>query len=295
MISICIPVYNFHVYNLVAELQKQANNINAKYEIICIDDFSDSDCVSANNNILDFPCVNYIKLRENIGRSKIRNLLAEKANYKNLLFIDCDSEIIKDDYLEKFINNISSNSVIYGGRIHSSVVPNDKKLYLRWLYGRKREDIPFKSRKLDAYISFKTNNFLIQREVLLDIKFNESIKGYGHEDTLFALQLKDKNIPLHHIDNSVVHIGLETAEDFLKKTIEAIENLELISSKFSKIISEIKILRVYHKMKKNKLTVFMKIIHPLFSLILKRNLLSNRPKLFFFDMYKLSFLFYYSK
>ena len=295
MISICIPIYNFYVYNLVAELQKQANYINAKCEIICIDDFSESEYIKANDHILDLPCVKYIKLQENVGRSRIRNLLAEKANYENLLFIDCDSKIINDDYLENFIKNISNNNVIYGGRVHSSATPKDNNLYLRWLYGVKREDIPCKSRKSDAYLSFKTNNFLISKKVFLNIKFNESIKGYGHEDTLFALQLKDENIPLLHIDNSVVHIGLETAEEFLRKTREAIKNLEFISSEFSNVISEIKILRVYCKMKKYKLTFFMTFIHPVLSFILKKNLLSNSPKLFLFDMYKLSFLFYYSK
>jgi len=295
LISICIPIYNFHVYNLVIELQKQANFINAKYEIICIDDCSDLQYVQANNIILDLPCVTYIKLQENIGRSKIRNLLATKANYENLLFIDCDSKIIKDDYLEKFINSIGNNNVIYGGRIHSSTIPKDKSFYLRWLYGIKREDVPCETRKLDTYLSFKTNNFLISKKVFLNIKLNESIKGYGHEDTLFALQLKDNKIPLIHIDNSLVHIGLETAEEFLRKTREAIKNLEFISSEFSNIISEIKVLRVYCKMKKYKLTSFMKFIHPTLNFFLKKNLLSNSPKLFLFDIYKLSFLFYYSK
>ncbi|MFR9165283.1 MAG: hypothetical protein ACLVKO_03265 [Dysgonomonas sp.] len=43
MISICIPIYNCCVSELVSDLKKQADIVNIPYQILLIDDFSEND------------------------------------------------------------------------------------------------------------------------------------------------------------------------------------------------------------------------------------------------------------
>ena len=91
MISILIPSYNFDVTNLIETIHKQIELTTNKFEIICAEDGSTQ--TFSNEKIKNLKNVTYIHLKKNIGRSKIRNLLANTAKFKWLLFIDCDSEI----------------------------------------------------------------------------------------------------------------------------------------------------------------------------------------------------------
>jgi hypothetical protein len=123
----------------------------------------------------------------------------------------------------------------------------------------------------------------------MEIKLDETLKGYGHEDTLFGLELKQKNIPIIHIDNPLCHIGLECFEDYLTKTEEGISNLKLlIDSK--KVDESVKLYRFYLLLK--KFGVASKVLN-YFSKnkqeILQK-LQENEPNLRWFDLYKLGYL-----
>jgi hypothetical protein len=74
-----------------------------------------------------------------------------------------------------------------------------------------------------------TGNFLIRRHVLLDIRFNERLQGYGHEDTLFGRQLREGKFKIQHINNAAVHNGLDSDADFINKTKNGLENLAFLS------------------------------------------------------------------
>jgi len=101
-LSILIPCYNWNVYRLILDLsiqcQKEYNS--SLYEIICIEDGSVN--LFENNKISNLKNVKYEILSNNIGRSAIRNLLAKKAKFEWLLFIDCDSEILTKDFVKKY-------------------------------------------------------------------------------------------------------------------------------------------------------------------------------------------------
>ena len=72
-LSICVPVFNFDVTELVKKLDKQAGLLSVPFEIVCIDDCSDEKFIKINKEICS-KYGKYIELKENIGRSKIRNL-----------------------------------------------------------------------------------------------------------------------------------------------------------------------------------------------------------------------------
>jgi len=233
MLSVCIPVFNRGVINLVSELKQQSEAIAEKIEIICIDDASEEKYKQLNKNIFRF-VDRYIELEKNIGRAAIRNLFLNFVQNEYLLYIDADSLIIKTDFLETYINKLklSKIDVLYGGRIYPQEC-NDKSRLLRYRYGISRESKPMHERVLNQYLSFQTNNFVIRKEVFAKIRFNENLKHYGHEDTLFAFILKRNSINIEHIDNAVLNDELETNKDFLDKTELAIQNLFILMNHLS--------------------------------------------------------------
>ncbi|WP_318544866.1 glycosyltransferase family protein [Marixanthotalea marina] len=66
MISICIPIYNFDVTNLVETLSFQLKTLNIFSEIVLIDDASDVSFRELNEKICSEH--HYIKLDKNINR-----------------------------------------------------------------------------------------------------------------------------------------------------------------------------------------------------------------------------------
>ena len=285
MISICIPIYNFNVVNLVITIINQGEESKKPYEVICIDDCSNKKTLKLNAEINSHNSVKYLILKKNIGRSKIRNLFLENANYENLLFIDCDCSIQSENFLEKYFEQLN-NPVVYGGRKHHDNPPKNKNKKLRWLYGIKKEDQNFNYRVKNPYHCFRSNNFLIKRTILSQIRFNEKIETYGHEDTLLSLELKENKIAIFQINNPVFHEGIEDSSIFLEKTKSAIKNLVFLEKNVQNT-SSIKLIKTYHLINKLKLTWLIFPLSKPISNILERQLLSSRPSLKLFDLYKL--------
>ena len=285
MISICIPIYNFNVVDLINSIINQGKEIKNPFEIICIDDCSNKETLKLNAKISSHKTVNYLTLKKNIGRSKIRNLFLENATYENLLFIDCDCSIQNGNFLEKYFEQVE-NEVVYGGRRHHDNPPKNKNKKLRWLYGIKKEDQNINFRVKNPYHCFRSNNFLIKKIIFSQIKFNEEIETYGHEDTLLSLELKKNKIAIFQINNPVFHEGIEDSSVFLEKTKSAIKNLVLLE-KNNLDTSSIKLIKTYHLISKLKLTWLVFPMSKTILNILERQLLSSRPSLKIFDLYKL--------
>lgn len=285
MISICIPIYNFNVVDLIITIINQGEESKKPYEVICIDDGSNKETLKLNAEINSHNTVKYLILKKNIGRSKIRNLFLENANYENLLFIDCDCSIQSENFLENYFEQLD-NAVVYGGRKHHYNPPKNKNKKLRWLYGINREDQNLNYRVKNPYHCFRSNNFLIKRAILSQIRFNEKIETYGHEDTLLSLELKENKIAIFQINNPVFHEGIEDSSIFLEKTKSAIKNLVFLEKNILNT-SSIKLIKTYHLINKLKLTWLIFPLSKPISNILERQLLSSRPSLKIFDLYKL--------
>ncbi len=291
MLSILVPVYNYDVRKFISELHLQAVRENIEFEIIAADDFSENYFRKLNNEISAMENTKYILLEKNIGRSKIRNFLAEQAKYNSLLFVDCDMEVIDNEFIKKYIEFLNKCSVICGGIEYPKTKPENPKLFLRWYYGQYREKKTANTRNKNKYASFMSSNFLIQKEIFNDIKFNNKLTDYGHEDTLFGIELKRKNISINHINNPLIHKGLEPADIFIEKTKIGIKNLKYITENFNypELYKEIKLLHIA-----KKLFLFRKLITEIcfiFKPLIFKNLKSNKPKLFIFDFFKLSVYF----
>ena len=230
MLSILIPIYNFAVKELVNELSSQAQNLNIPFEILCVDDTSKSTYVKLNDGLEKIEGVNYQLNKKNIGRSSIRNLLTDKAQYDYLLFLDCDVRI-GDNFIKKYIDFKDESDVIVGGVNYAEYEQLEKSKRLRWKYGRYREERKAHFRNQRPYASFSACNLFINKKVSQNIRFTESLTKYGHEDTLYGAELEFNSYTVMHINNPIIHLGLDEVSAFLKKTEFALINLLSLQKK----------------------------------------------------------------
>ena len=290
MLSILIPAYNYNVTKLVGDLHTQAKSLDIDFEIIIAEDGSQT-FLEENQNLQSLPNVVYIGLKENIGRAKIRNFLAKTTKYPYLLFMDCDVKVIDNQFVKKYLDILPADVVI-GGYAYSQTAP-EKTQILRWQYGLQREVKSANERNKMPNKSFSTFNFLIKKEIFNTVQFDESISGYGHEDTMFGWELKKKNIMVLHIDNPLLQESPDETAVFLKKTENSVQNLWLLYQKtpdkkdFSK---DNHLLKTYISLKKYRLTFLISPFFGLFGKYLYKNLCSEKPRMMFFDLYKLGIL-----
>ncbi|MEM0519327.1 MULTISPECIES: glycosyltransferase family 2 protein [Aequorivita] len=288
MISILIPTYNYNVFKLVASLHVQAKKLAIIFEINVYDDCSPNP-VAENEAINSLENATYHKLKKNIGRSAIRNLLANNAKYENLLFLDADTQIIRADFLKKYLAAINKHTeIIYGGILYQSDPPPKSEI-LRWQYGKEREALPVPEREKQPHLRFLTLNFLIKKSVFSKLAFNEEIPNLRHEDTLFALDAKAKNIHVAHIDNPVIHLGLESSEIFLRKSRESVESLHSFVAQGLIKHNETALSKKAEVLKKYKLREVASVFYKTFKAAMEKNLLSSRPSLVIFDVYRLGY------
>lgn len=287
MVSILIPVYNYNITSLVSQLQKQAKETFADFEIIVMEDGSDT-FLKENKEIEKLENCSYEVLKDNIGRSAIRNRLADKAKYDHLLFLDCDAEIYTPHFIEKYEAFCNEDSVVIGGTEYDTK-ESSPEFSLRLKYGRKREARPANERGKNNFATF---NFLISKNIFNKVRFDETLKTYGHEDMLFGHELKSLGYEFIQIDNPLVHRGLDNNETFLTKTESATANLLRLyhSGKYPYLPETSKLLSHYLIVKKLHLTKIAAFKFNIFKNALKKQLTGKNPSLLLFDIYKLLYI-----
>lgn len=292
MISVCIPTYNYDVRPLVHELRQQAERLNCAVEILVADDHSSLQLLEENNRTLaELDGVNYISLEQNMGRAAIRNFLADKAQHDWIIFLDCDVFPERGVFLQNYQQTAQGTAVVAGGLVYRDEQPIGQQT-LRWYYGHGRETIPVEKRKQHPYASFMTGNFMISKSIFQRVKFDEELKGYGHEDSFFGRDLEQLNIPILHIENRVYHDGLEENEIFILKTEQAIRNL-IFLKKSGKVTVDFcrqnKLLKTAGRLRQWRLSGIISFLFILGKPFLLINLKSKKPNLYLFDLYKLGF------
>lgn len=291
MISICIPIYNYDVRELVYTLHKQADELMIPFEIRLIDDASDVACQEKNRELLSLSNVIYKEEYENTGRVAIRNKLAEEATFRYLIFMDCDAEICLKNFVKRYVEVCSPEIVCVGGNKYSDTPPASE-YYLHWLYGSKREAIDVHTRNKKPNGSFKTFNFLIDKEIFKKVRFDDKLTEYGHEDTLFGIELFRHDIKVTHIDNPLIHAGLETTPVFLDKTREGLKNLFEITKWYHDkdlLINSVRLLKTEHTLSKYFLNGGVNLFYRVFKKFILQNLCGKSPRLFYLDLYKLGY------
>jgi hypothetical protein len=288
MLSILIPIYNYDTSPLVSELYKQCLECNITFEILCQDDAS-NEFLNENQKINSLENCDFSRNNSNLGRGTNINLLAEKAKFDWLLIMDCDTFPSENDYIRNYISQINEDAkLVFGGIEYKKEKPNNDQL-LRWIYGNARESLSVEKRNTNPNGNALTSNILIKKNVFISNKFDESIFKYGYEDLVFLSDLKKKGVLVKHIDNPTYHLGLETSKQFLAKTKIALENLKLITTTIPLDNSESKILTIYDFLKRFYLDGFVAFLFRKTERKIEQNLLSQKPSLLLFDLYKLGY------
>ena len=288
MLSILIPIYNQKITKLVTELHSQCTKTKIDFEIILFDDYSKENYREDNRKLAGIFNVSYLEMSENYGRSKIRNLLAKNARYDKLLFLDCDSKLNSKKFIKRYVEEMSKHQVVYGGRIYPKKAPKSKDKKLHWKYGIKREALEARKRNNKPYLSFQSNNFIINTKLFLQHKFDDSLSQYGYEDLVLATRLQNEKIPIHHMDNPIKHAGIEKTKIFLDKQKKAIDNL--ISLRAENKIMYTKLYRAYDRLKRRKsIPLFLK-AYAFLEKRIQASLSSENPNLLYLDLWKLKYL-----
>ena len=288
MLSILIPTYNYNAFSLVNELQKQAKETGIEFEILVLDDGSQK-LETENNKINELDFCSFEILKENIGRSAIRNLLAKKASFDNLLYLDSDTIPVANDFISNYLIHLNEEEkIVYGGIQYQKQKPKKSQL-LRWKYGHLREALCVKTREENPYLRFLTLNFMIKKSVFEKVNFNETIPNLRHEDTLFSYELKQAKIPIIHIENPVFHLGLDDFEMAIKKENESIIALKFLIENNHIPKNYIGLSCLFYSIQKMKLVFIAAFFFRITKPFLLKNLASKNPSLFVFDIYRLGY------
>ncbi len=291
-ISLLIPVFDYDIVELVYSMKNALSLVPELCEIIIGDDGSSPD-FREKYQTLEGGGVRLIVSDKNIGRASIRNKLALEAKGDMLLFIDADTMLpgTAEAYLSKWIPMITSSRVLCGGTLYHDSPPGDPDKLLRWKYGKNREQLTAAERNKHPHASFSTFNVMIEKSVFSIIRFNEELKQYGHEDTLMGYQLKKAGINILHIDNPLIHVGIESNKDYLAKTKLGIENLSKLYDSVTdkKEFSEtVRMLRFYNKLRFFRLTRVLAGIFIRYRDRMEIRLDSSNISLMLFAFYKIS-------
>ena len=284
-LSVLIPTYNCDCSRLVYQLLRQ---LPSDGELIVGDDCStDSLVIHSIELAASQPRCRLLRPAHNLGRAAIRNALASEAKGEWLLFVDADAEVRSVTFITDYLKTAEAGTaVVCGGTGNLPQCPRPAA-QLRYGYETAAEKrLTLERRRSHPYAQFTTFNFLIRRQLLLDIRFDERLQQYGHEDTLFGLELERRGISVLHIDNKLTHLGLEDAPEYLAKTETALRTLAEADATLQ---SRVRVSALALRLGRWRLLPFVRTVFRLSAPLLRANLLGSHPRQSLFAFYKLGY------
>ncbi len=285
-LSIAILVYQFSPLKVVHELIRQARLLEINFELLIYDDGSGP--VWQKQLEIDFKDIPEVFLHlasKNLGRSAARNRLAQKALGDYILMIDGDNPINSPHFVNDYFRTRKSNTIVVGGRyIDASPIPGCE---LRWTFAKEREVQNLKQRQANPYAHFQTNCFLADRSVFKKVGFEEALKTYGYEDSLFGFDLEKAGIKIFHIDNPQFHKAEDRNLAFLAKSEAAMLSLYWIYLNRPHLRKHFKLLKALNILQKLKLRSICLVVLSFMEKGIKENLDSSGPSLWRFDLFRL--------
>lgn len=144
-------------------------------------------------------------------------------------------------------------------------------------------------RQVAPYSQLTINNALIRADIFRQFPLDERLTGYGHEDTKFGVELAAAQVPVLHIDNPVLHDGLEPAATFLQKSEQAVRNLAQVYRQDG-LGTDSRLLQMALRLRRLGLAPAAGAALARLAPALRRQLLSAAPRLRLLDLLKLSWL-----
>lgn len=284
-ISVLIPTYNDRILSQVSTLQSQLEALSVAedlcYEVVVADDCStDEAVVRENEEILHLVHCRLVREPHNIGRAAIRNRLAQEARYRWLLYIDAHL-FIPNGFIRGYVHQIGKAQVVCGGSMVDGLSQPQGLRYQYELDSLAR--FSAEARSKTPFRCFRTNNFMIDRDLMLAHPLRSDIKTYGYEDVLFGKTLEEAGASILHIDNPVGYHTLESNQLYINKVEESLHTLFAYREElegYSPLLDGVEMLR-----RKHLLGVARQIYTPLATLI-RRNLTGKNPSLLLFKVFK---------
>ena len=293
MLSILIATYNYGCARLAAELRTQAEKLRLKengafdYEIIISDDGStNKDALAENAAIRSWPRCKHVLLTTNGGLAHNRNELIRNARYEHVLLMDGDAAVCRENFIETYWQSRHLADVVCGSLINPPGDPAPGH-ELRYCYEREAErlrTVTFRSRY--PYRHFSAFNIMANKRVFEHVCFDERCVEYGYEDALFGLELKREGITVAHIDNPLIHEGIDSNRSFLQKTETALRVLKRLGSPLQEQTGAS---RYYAMLTRYKLDGMARFLFRKTQKLLRKNLLGRHPSLPLFSLYKLGY------
>ena len=290
-LSIIIPTRSFAPIDLVRELQRECSCAPEcdDYEIIVTDDGTTSSDLPLECELIhtiSHAC--FLPHEQHQGKAALLNDAIGKARYDLLLFVDNDARLHSPGFISRYLQAAEQYplTVICGGVFTSvrSLTPHNT---LRYRYERAANRQRQSQRQnRTPYSRFTTFNVLMPRDVVRRIPFNESIRRYGYEDVVMGLDLCRQAVPVVHIDNALVHTGIDSNSSFLQKTETALQVLSQLPVAYQDGVTLVKTLQ---RLESLHLVGLIRLWHRLFHGLERANLLSRHPSLLLFRLYKLGY------
>jgi len=285
-LSILIPAYNSICTGIVERLLKQCEarektHGDFAYEIIVADDHSPhTAAIEANRAIAQMPHCRFIEKETNTGSAATRNFLADESRYEWMLFLDCDMEIASSDFIDNYMD-CDHQGVVNGG----IAIAQGPKGNLRYLYEKACEpNHTAEMRQKRPYHSFRSTNFMIERRIMQQCRFDERFKKSGYEDVLFGKQLKKNGIEMHHIDNPTVMTDFESNADYMDKIDRSLQTLYTFRTDlrgFSQLIT------LNDNIHLGIVRWMLRMLHRCVECAERKNLCSQYPSLKVFNLYRM--------
>ncbi len=200
--SFIIPVYN-RGEELEELLETISSQTHKNFDVIVVDDGSDSPCQNITNKFEDKLDVKYI-FQENSGPGMARNKALEYSNSEWLIFLDSDC-LLPDNYLEIVNTNINKYQFdCFGGpdKAHNSFNTIQKAIGYAMSSTLTTGGIRGGKEKLDKFYP-RSFNLGVKRSVFIDLKGFSNMR-FG-EDLDFSMRLLSKGYKTMLIKNAFVY------------------------------------------------------------------------------------------
>lgn len=226
LLTILVPTYHDDASRLIQALSACAGADETR--LVVFDDGSrDAALTEALTlSLADYPGeTRLVTSPQNVGRSEARNRLLAEAATDWVLLLDAD--MLPDDhlFLVRYLDAVASTSqpsVVAGGFSLKRTRPTPDQT-LHAMQSMRSECLTARDRLRDPGRFVFTSNILVHREVLGAVAFDEGYKGWGWEDVDWGLSVA-RQYPVHHIDNTATHLGLDSDDALLAKYGSSAEN-----------------------------------------------------------------------
>lgn len=295
MLSFLIPTYNFDCLKLINDIFLQCIALQNKYidfefEIVVVDDGSPNRVIvtelERGISTLQSKHVRLVVLPINKGYAAVRNILLNESRGEWVVFMDSDAEVVHEDFVETYWQNRNLADVVIGGIVHPHTITHGYELRLMYEHSvQHKRKVEWRSKH--PYSFFSAFNLLAHRSVFMKCDFDERCNEYGYEDALMAMSLQRIGVSVVHIDNTLLHTGIDRSDVFLKKTETAMRTLSRLPEEIRMQIGVAKWARCVKQCGGNYLISFLFRIS---KSRIRKQLLGRKPSMILFQFYKLCFL-----